>query len=103
MDADQGGVEHQVLVVSVLDQLGEDLLPDAGLGPAREAGMSLDDVATILGWSKGKVEQIAARYVTAEQIGLAMVEKLRPNKPKTKAVKGGVKDASASGARAPNN
>ena len=59
------------------------------------AGLSLDDVATILGWAKGKVEQIAARYVTAEEIGLAMVAKLRRNKAKTKSVKDGVKNARA--------
>lgn len=41
------------------------------------AGLELADVATVLGWSKAKVEQIAARYVTGEEIGLAMVEKLR--------------------------
>jgi integrase len=44
------------------------------------AGLDLADVATVLGWAKGKVEQIAARYVTAEEIGLAMVEKLRRNR-----------------------
>jgi integrase len=41
------------------------------------AGLELDDVATVLGWVKGRVEQIAARYVTGEEIGLAMVERLR--------------------------
>lgn len=41
------------------------------------AGLELADVATILGWSKAKVEQIAAHYVTGEEIGLAMVERLR--------------------------
>ncbi|MHB8286189.1 MAG: tyrosine-type recombinase/integrase [Caulobacteraceae bacterium] len=71
-----------------------ELLQDKGLGldvrPLRfhdlrgtaattfiRAGLSLDDVATILGWEKVRVEQIAARYVTAEAIGLAMVERLR--------------------------
>jgi len=48
----------------------------------------------ILGWSKGKVEQIAARYVTAEEIGLAMVTKLRRNTAKTKSVNRPVNPAS---------
>lgn len=48
------------------------------------AGLDLHEVATILGWSKAKVEQIAARYVTAEEIGLAMVRKLRRNENRTK-------------------
>ena len=43
------------------------------------AGLDLSDVATILGWKKAKVEEIAARYVTAQEIGLAMVERLRRN------------------------
>ena len=50
------------------------------------AGLDLQDVATVLGWSKAKVDQIAARYVTAEEIGLAMVEKLRRNRAKTESV-----------------
>lgn len=55
------------------------------------AGLDLHEVATVLGWSKTKVEQIAARYVTAEEIGLAMVEKLRRNTPETESVKRPVK------------
>jgi integrase len=43
------------------------------------AGLDLSDIATILGWKKTKVEEIAARYVTAQEIGLAMVERLRRN------------------------
>jgi len=43
------------------------------------AGLELGDVATILGWKKEKVEQIALRYVTAEAISLAIVERLRRN------------------------
>ena len=34
---DQGGVEHEVLVVGVVDQRFEDPLPDARLGPSCEA------------------------------------------------------------------
>lgn len=41
------------------------------------AGLELDDVATVLGWMKGRVEQIAARYISGEAIGLAMIERLR--------------------------
>lgn len=54
------------------------------------AGLKLDSVATILGWQQGKVQEIAARYVTAEEIGLAMVETLNQNRAKTKAVNGAV-------------
>jgi integrase len=50
------------------------------------AGLDLHDVAMVLGWSKAKIEQIAARYVTAEEIGLAMVEKLRRNGAETESV-----------------
>ena len=45
------------------------------------AGLELDDVATVLGWMKGRVEQIAARYISGEAIGLAMVERLRRARP----------------------
>jgi integrase len=55
------------------------------------AGLDLHEVATVLGWSKAKVEQIAARYVTGQEIGLAMVEKLRRNRPETESVKAIVK------------
>ncbi len=56
------------------------------------AGLSLVETATVLGWQKDRVEQIAARYVTSEVIGLAMVERMRKNASKTKTVKGAVKD-----------
>lgn len=49
MDAHQGRVEHQVFVVAVLDQLGEHLLPHAGLGPAGEAGMDALPLAVAFG------------------------------------------------------
>jgi integrase len=35
------------------------------------AGLDFHEVAAVLGWSKAKVDQIAARYVTSEEIGLA--------------------------------
>ncbi|MDB5431428.1 MAG: hypothetical protein JWP35_2544 [Caulobacter sp.] len=56
------------------------------------AGLELNDIATVLGWKKGKVEEIAARYVTAEEIGRAMVAKLQRNKLETVFVKSAVKD-----------
>jgi hypothetical protein len=34
-------------------------------------------VATVLGWKKDRVEQIAARCISAEAIERAMVERLR--------------------------
>lgn len=50
------------------------------------AGIDLNDVATILGWNRGRVEEIARRYVTGEEIGLAIVQRLRRNAAGTKAV-----------------
>jgi integrase len=44
------------------------------------AGLDLSDIAQIVGWKRDKVDQIAARYVTAEAIGLAIVERMRRNK-----------------------
>jgi integrase len=44
------------------------------------AGLELGDIAQIVGWSRDKIQQIAARYVTAEVIGLAIVERMRRNK-----------------------
>jgi len=49
--------------------------------------MSLPEVPTIQDRGKDRVEQIAARYVTSEAIGLAMVERLRKDKAKTKAAR----------------
>lgn len=43
-------------------------------------GLDIPDVAMILGWKKDKVEQIAARYVSGEAIGRAMIAKLQRNK-----------------------
>ncbi len=44
-------------------------------------GLELGEVATVLGWKKDKVEQIAARYISAEAIGRAMVLRLRRSNP----------------------
>ena len=41
------------------------------------AGLSLEDVATILGWEKRKVGGIAMRYVNGETIALAIVERMK--------------------------
>jgi integrase len=49
------------------------------------AGLTLEEVATIVGWTKDQVEQIALKYVTAEVIGLAFAKRLdRAAKPKGK-------------------
>jgi len=41
------------------------------------AGLPLEDVATILGWEKRKVENIAMRYVNGETIALAILERMK--------------------------
>lgn len=64
------------------------------------AGLDLAEVATILGWKEGKVREIAARYVTAEVFGQAMIQKLRRNETETETVKESVKRTSA-GAQEP--
>lgn len=58
------------------------------------AGLDLQDVALILGWKLERVREIAARYVSGEAMGLAMVRRLGRNAPKTKAVNRGVNRAS---------
>jgi hypothetical protein len=50
------------------------------------AGFDLPDVAPILGWKPERVREIAARYITGEAMGLAMVKRLGRKPPKTKAV-----------------
>lgn len=54
-------------------------------------GLELSQVALILGWKPERVREIAARYVSGQAMGLAMVKQLGRNAPKTKAVKGRVK------------
>lgn len=93
LDAEAFALEQGLADAGVLKLRFHDLRGTAATNFIR-AGLSLDDVATILGWSKSKIEQIAARYVTAEAIGLAMVAKLRRNKPKTKPVNRRVNRAS---------
>jgi len=41
------------------------------------AGLSPEDAATVLGWSKQQVEAILAKYVTGEAIALAIVERMK--------------------------
>lgn len=43
------------------------------------AGLELSEVATIMGWEPQRVREIALRYVTSEEVGLAMAERLRRN------------------------
>lgn len=45
------------------------------------AGLQLDEVAMILGWKLERVREIAARYVSGEAMGLAMVKRLGRNAP----------------------
>jgi site-specific recombinase XerD len=68
---------------SIIEATTHDLRGTAATNFIR-AGLDLSEVATILGWKKGKAEEIAARYMTRQGIGLAMVEKLRRNARKRK-------------------
>lgn len=43
------------------------------------AGLSLPDVAIIMGWEPTRVQEIARRYVTSEEVGLAIAERLQGN------------------------
>lgn len=47
------------------------------------AGLELADVAMILGWEQDRVKEIAARYISGQAMGLAMVKRLGKNAPKT--------------------
>ncbi len=49
------------------------------------AGLQLDEVAMILGWKLERVREIAARYVSGEAMGMAMVKRLGRNAPRAKA------------------
>lgn len=46
------------------------------------AGLQLDEVALILGWKLERVREIAARYVSGEAMGLAMVRRLGRKAPR---------------------
>ncbi|MBW8815557.1 MAG: hypothetical protein JF588_19220 [Caulobacterales bacterium] len=46
-------------------------------------GLELDQVALIVGWSLTRVREIAARYVSGEAMGLAMVRRLQQRKRRT--------------------
>lgn len=58
------------------------------------AGLRLDEVALIMGWKLERVKEIAARYVSGEAMGLAMVKRLGRNAPKTGSVNRAVNRAS---------
>lgn len=62
------------------------------------AGLEMPDVALILGWKPDRVREIAARYITGEAMGLAMVKRLGRNAPKTNAVNRPVNRGSRQGA-----
>ncbi len=54
-------------------------------------GLTLEEVAMVLGWELDRVREISARYVSGEAMGMAMVKRLARNTPKTKSVKRPVK------------
>lgn len=42
-------------------------------------GVELAEVATIMGWEPGKVQEIALRYVTSEEFGKAVAARMQRN------------------------
>lgn len=46
------------------------------------AGLGDDDIATILGWKEAQVAEIRRRYVSGQEIGLAIVQRMKANKEK---------------------
>lgn len=58
------------------------------------AGLGDEDIATILGWKSEQVGEIRRRYVSGQEIGLAIVRRMRENKARAEAVKGSVKTGS---------
>lgn len=50
------------------------------------AGLMDDDIAVILGWSSEQVGEIRRRYVSGQEIGLAIVRRMRENKARAEAV-----------------
>lgn len=67
------------------------------------AGLEIADVALILGWKPERVREIAARYISAEAMGRAMVKRMGKNAPKTKAVNRPVNRTQAAPRRATNS
>jgi hypothetical protein len=49
------------------------------------------DIATIMGWKPEQVREIRKRYVSAEEIGRAMVRRILESKPSTESAKEAVK------------
>jgi integrase len=60
-------------------------------------GLTLEEVALVLGWELDRVREIAARYVSGEAMGMAMVKRLSRNASKTKPVNGAVNGHSKRG------
>lgn len=52
------------------------------------AGLEDADIATILGWKPERVAEIRRRYVSGQEIGLAIVRRLRENKARAAFAKG---------------
>lgn len=52
------------------------------------AGLEDPDIATILGWKADRVAEIRRRYVSGQEIGLAIVRRMKENKARAAAVKG---------------
>ncbi len=50
------------------------------------AGLPLEDVATILRWERDRVEQVAMKYVTGQEVGRAIVERMKRNERSTQSV-----------------
>ena len=50
------------------------------------AGLFDDDIAEVLGWKKERVAEIRKRYVSGQEIGLAIVRRMRENKARAEAV-----------------
>lgn len=51
-------------------------------------GLDDADIATILGWKSDRVAEIRRRYVSGQEIGLAIVRRMKENKARAAAVKG---------------
>lgn len=52
------------------------------------AGLDDADIAVILGWKSERVAEIRRRYVSGQEIGLAIVRRMKENKARAAAVKG---------------
>lgn len=59
------------------------------------AGLFDEDIATTLGWKVEQVKEIRRRYVSGQEIGLAIVRRMRENKARAEAVNHPVNPASS--------